>query len=300
MPYRFFLAVHVGFYKWGCEALVRCIVHALTERFGPSELVAANHAVIVTVGDVLSLDYSLAPLLRWVAQAEAGLWRGMPTFVWVSSSVGPFGARPAVERRIADHRRRYAVLSTCESHSLPSGAQARPQCAAGRPGAPSGARTLGYRRAPAVSRPGRSSNLQRQPDPGTSPFATRRPCLATRIRHRRLLARCIEPARACGRALKGSARVARRMGLGRLVGAVNPTPAMRWLGELGRVNLRELVPPIRVDTRVHLQRLLSRDMENFLALIGRDDLPWRSFDTVRPVRDLQSRSEPSQTQAQWA
>ncbi len=85
----------------------------------PPELaaeIADADAMIVTGGDVLSLDYSLGSLLRWVAQAEAGLRRGVPVVLW-ASSVGPFSAMPAIERRMAAHLARYASLTTRESHS---------------------------------------------------------------------------------------------------------------------------------------------------------------------------------------
>lgn len=77
---------------------------------------ASSDALIVTGGDVLSLDYSLGSLLRWVAQAEAGMRRGVPVVLW-AASVGSFAAMPVLERRMTQHLRRYAVLNTRESHS---------------------------------------------------------------------------------------------------------------------------------------------------------------------------------------
>ena len=72
--------------------------------------------VIVTGGDVLSLDYMGASLLRWVAQAESAMRRDIPVALW-ASSIGPFNRNLSVERRMIRHLDRYAVLSSRESHS---------------------------------------------------------------------------------------------------------------------------------------------------------------------------------------
>jgi polysaccharide pyruvyl transferase WcaK-like protein len=73
-------------------------------------------AVIVTGGDVLSLDYSAGSLLRWVAQCEAALRRRVPVVLW-ASSIGPFSRDPRIESLMQAHLARYASLSTRESHS---------------------------------------------------------------------------------------------------------------------------------------------------------------------------------------
>ena len=78
--------------------------------------IAGCDAVIVTGGDVLSLDYSAGSLLRWVAQANAALERRVPVVLW-SSSIGPFTRNPRIESLMVEHLRRYALLSTRESHS---------------------------------------------------------------------------------------------------------------------------------------------------------------------------------------
>lgn len=77
---------------------------------------ADSDLVIVTGGDVMSLDYQGASLLRWVAQVESALRRKIPVALW-ASSIGPFSRWPAVERQMARHLQRYSVLSTRESHS---------------------------------------------------------------------------------------------------------------------------------------------------------------------------------------
>lgn len=73
-------------------------------------------AVIVTGGDVLSLDYSVGALFHWAAQIEAAMRRSLPVLLW-SSSVGPFSADRRIEAFMAGHLKRYAATSTRESHS---------------------------------------------------------------------------------------------------------------------------------------------------------------------------------------
>lgn len=73
-------------------------------------------AVIMTGGDVISLDYSAASLLRWLAQGQAAVRRGKPIVLW-SSSVGPFTANAGLERLVVKHLAQYTLLSTRESRS---------------------------------------------------------------------------------------------------------------------------------------------------------------------------------------
>lgn len=73
-------------------------------------------AMIMTGGDVLSLDYSAGSLLKWVAQAETALRHKVPVVLW-ASSIGPFSANARIEAFMARHLARYASLSTRESDS---------------------------------------------------------------------------------------------------------------------------------------------------------------------------------------
>lgn len=77
---------------------------------------AGCEAVIVTGGDIISLDYSAASLMRWLAQGHAAIRRGLPVVLW-SSSVGPFDRGSRIERFVAAQLARYALLSTREGRS---------------------------------------------------------------------------------------------------------------------------------------------------------------------------------------
>jgi polysaccharide pyruvyl transferase WcaK-like protein len=79
-------------------------------------LIQQCDALIMTGGDVLSLDYSAGSLLRWVMQAETALRRQIPVVLW-ASSIGPFSANARIESFMARHLARYASLSTRESDS---------------------------------------------------------------------------------------------------------------------------------------------------------------------------------------
>lgn len=74
-------------------------------------------AGIMTGGDVLSLDYSVASLIKYMGQAETFIRRNQPMILW-AASVGPFSKAPDIERRVVAHLARYAHLSVRESASL--------------------------------------------------------------------------------------------------------------------------------------------------------------------------------------
>lgn len=86
----------------------------------PSELsteILTSDAILSIGGDNYSLDYDLASLAYFVAVAEAGLKRKIPVILW-GASVGPFKARPAVEKKMREHLLRMSYLVIRESHSV--------------------------------------------------------------------------------------------------------------------------------------------------------------------------------------
>lgn len=83
----------------------------------PSSLtreVSSCTAGILTGGDILSLDYGIPSLLKWIGQAECFSASGRPMVLW-AGSVGPFAADPFIERRMVRHLRTYADVSVRES-----------------------------------------------------------------------------------------------------------------------------------------------------------------------------------------
>lgn len=76
----------------------------------------SSNAVIFTGGDNLSLDYGVASLYHLANFAEKGVDMGVPAILW-GASVGPFTAKPAVEREMVKHLKRYAAITVRESAS---------------------------------------------------------------------------------------------------------------------------------------------------------------------------------------
>jgi colanic acid/amylovoran biosynthesis protein len=81
------------------------------------EALAGCDAMIMSGGDVISLDYGLASLYDWTGYSENAIELGKPVCLW-AASVGPFSSKPFVERFIAKHLTRYSALSVRESATL--------------------------------------------------------------------------------------------------------------------------------------------------------------------------------------
>jgi polysaccharide pyruvyl transferase WcaK-like protein len=98
------------------------VLPALGERFVPRHTLpdplrtamASCDAVIMSGGDVISLDYGLASLYFWTGWVDNAVALGKPAVLW-AGSVGPFSKQPAVERAIVDHLRLYRGISVRES-----------------------------------------------------------------------------------------------------------------------------------------------------------------------------------------
>lgn len=74
-------------------------------------------AMIMSGGDVISLDYGLASLYAWTGQAENAMQLGKPVALW-AGSVGPFKRKPQVESFAAAHLKRYRAISVREADSM--------------------------------------------------------------------------------------------------------------------------------------------------------------------------------------
>lgn len=73
--------------------------------------------VVMTGGDIISLDYGLESLYFWVRICEAAMEMGKPVVLW-AASVGPFKHVPSVEKRIARYLRAHSMVSVRETTSL--------------------------------------------------------------------------------------------------------------------------------------------------------------------------------------
>lgn len=80
------------------------------------EDIHASDASIVTGGDILGLEYGVPSLYHWANFTEKGINMGIPTILW-AASVGPFTAKPAIEREMVKHLKRYAAITVRESAS---------------------------------------------------------------------------------------------------------------------------------------------------------------------------------------
>ncbi len=74
-------------------------------------------ALIMTGGDNLTLDYGVPSLYFWSGINENVMDMGIPAILW-GASVGPFTAKPAVEKIMAQHLRRYAAITVRETITL--------------------------------------------------------------------------------------------------------------------------------------------------------------------------------------
>lgn len=74
-------------------------------------------ALIMTGGDVITLDYGLLSLYRWCGFVDSAMREGVPAVLW-AGSVGPFSSRPRVERVMVEHLNRYAAITVRETETL--------------------------------------------------------------------------------------------------------------------------------------------------------------------------------------
>lgn len=73
-------------------------------------------AGIMTGGDVLSLDYEVPSLIKFVGQAESYMADKHPLYLW-AASVGPFESEPDLERYMRQHLAKYSGISVRETSS---------------------------------------------------------------------------------------------------------------------------------------------------------------------------------------
>lgn len=76
-----------------------------------------SDALIMTGGDVISLEYGLASLFYWSLQVDFAVKNNIPAILW-AASVGPFASDPVVEKRMVEHLRRYSAITVRETASF--------------------------------------------------------------------------------------------------------------------------------------------------------------------------------------
>lgn len=73
--------------------------------------------VLMTGGDIISLDYGLNALYYWAGLVDAAHRMGKPTHL-LAASVGPFTKDPLTEKHMISHLKRYTSISVRETASL--------------------------------------------------------------------------------------------------------------------------------------------------------------------------------------
>lgn len=80
--------------------------------------------------------------------------------------------------------------------------------------------------------------------------------------------------------LKQVGRLGRSIGVGGVVEAVRKNDWVRRLRRHNQIDLRQVIPPMREDTRARLQDILADDMRELARQLGREDLPWPSWQAL--------------------
>lgn len=76
-----------------------------------------SDVLIMTGGDIISLDYGLVSLYYWARICEVAMDAGKPAVLW-AGSVGPFSKMPAVEARMVRFLKRFDLITVRETASL--------------------------------------------------------------------------------------------------------------------------------------------------------------------------------------
>lgn len=74
-------------------------------------------SVLMTGGDIVSLDYGLNPLYYWTGLVDAAHRLGKETHL-LAASVGPFSRDPVTERHMVAHLKRYTSITVRETPTL--------------------------------------------------------------------------------------------------------------------------------------------------------------------------------------
>lgn len=71
-----------------------------------------------------------------------------------------------------------------------------------------------------------------------------------------------------------------KMGLKYVADRVRSSDWYQTVKNKNRTSVSDVVPPLKEDTRVELAKLFASDMEALATLLGRDSLPWKSWQAV--------------------
>lgn len=109
--------------KWWGRAcrVMPFLEHHTRPRFSVAENqkkdFAQCSALIMTGGDVISLDYGVPSLYEWAGFVDDARRKGLKTILW-AASVGPFSKHAGVERFMRQHLKSYDAITVRETESL--------------------------------------------------------------------------------------------------------------------------------------------------------------------------------------
>lgn len=82
--------------------------------------------------------------------------------------------------------------------------------------------------------------------------------------------------------LKQIGKFGRSIGAGRVVETVKKNDLVRRLRRNhNQIDLRQVIPPMREETRIRLQDTLADDMRHLAYQLGRKDLPWLNWEALQ-------------------
>lgn len=87
------------------------------------------------------------------------------------------------------------------------------------------------------------------------------------------------------RLIRSAGAFTRRIGLGRLDRLLRRTGLVSAIQRKNRLEIRDVVPPLRDETRERLHELFADDTLRLAAIMGRESLPWKTWEraTARGV-----------------
>lgn len=82
-----------------------------------SDALLRSDVLLMTGGDIISLDYGLESLYYWTRICEVAMEAGKPAVLW-AGSVGPFTKVPSAEARMTKFLKRFSLITVRETASL--------------------------------------------------------------------------------------------------------------------------------------------------------------------------------------
>lgn len=106
---------------WGRARRLWRRLEGMPPKFKVSDItlnsIAHSDALVMTGGDIISLDYGLESLYYWARICEVAMDLGKPTILW-AASVGPFSKNPSAEARMKSFLNRFSLITVRETASL--------------------------------------------------------------------------------------------------------------------------------------------------------------------------------------